>query len=335
MEKQMTKAQGESHRHHFTPRWHLRRFAHPGRKHKEEILVYGFREKIIKPIGTMSVGRQNDFNRLEIKGEAPDWLEDQWTEKYESPARVVIDRIVETNALPDDAESLNTLIVFLALLYSRNPRQRKMTKDLRQLIWQHLGARGVQSDEYWEASLKECEREGLEIAGLERRKLADAIGKGNLTVVPLSPVATLQDDTTHADAMLRLFKAMHWKLVEATPQEEFWTSDYPVIVFPGVDKKQCCFFPISPTLGLIGEAVHGKPPRFTRENMGFLNALEAQSAEHFVVMRDPERVTLFSDAAGPQNWRVLIDGTRNPDRYLPEALLVPKASPTTPFFKKT
>jgi hypothetical protein len=295
--------------------------------------VYAVRGKVTKSISAMSVGRQNDFNKLEIEGREPDWLETQWTDEYESPAGEVIDRIVATNALPDDVQSLNTLIVFLALLYSRNPRQRKMTEDFRQLLWQRRAARGVQSDENWKAFLEECAREGLEVAGLERRKLADAIGKGTFRVVALSPVASLQDDSTHADAMLRIFNTLHWKLVEAAPQEEFWTADYPVIMFPAGGKTQTCFFPISPTVGLIGEAVRDKLPRFNRKNMGFLNALEAQSAEHFVAMRDPERVSLFSDATGAQNWRVLIDGTRNPNRYLPGALLVPKASPVTPFFK--
>lgn len=148
----------DSRNHHFTPRWYLRRFAHPEpKKNLDEILVYGFKEKEVKRMSARGIGAQHDFNRLEIDSAEPTWLETQWTENHETPAKLVIDGIDATGSMPN-VEDMETLIRFLSLLFSRNPRMRKMNFEGKQMMFQRLAKNAVSSNEGWNSFVEWCGR---------------------------------------------------------------------------------------------------------------------------------------------------------------------------------
>lgn len=323
----------DSRNHHFTPRWYLRRFAHPGpKKNKDEILVYGFAKKEVTRISARGVGAKTDFNRLEIEGVEPTWLETQWTKNHETPARVVIESIDSTGSLPN-AEDKETLLRFLSLLFSRNPRARKMAFKWDQMFLQEFAKKAVLSKEQWSSFAEWCELEGIDIGTLQQQQLAEALAKNERLVLKHNPLASFQTEQILASYTLVRFMAREWLLVESAPGEEFWTSDYPVLEFSQSPGNTDIFFPLSPTRGLVGQQLIGHPPpNLTRKNMGFLNAHQAISAEHFVVMRDPRRITLYHDDTGPQHWTRLIDGTRYQDRFLPRPFLWPRRAPVFEFW---
>ena len=324
----------DSRNHHFTPRWYLRRFAHSGpKKNDDEILVYGFAKKEVTRMSARGVGAKNDFNRLEIDGAKPTWLETQWTDNHETPARVVIEGIDSTGSLPS-AEDTETLLRFLSLLFIRNPRIRKINPEWYQMCLQELAKNAVLSNEGWGSFVEWCELEGIDFGSQRREPLAEALAKNAKVVLGNNPLATFQLEQTVATHTLDRFRERERLLVESAPGEEFWTSDYPVLEFSQSADNTDIFFPLSPTRGLIGQQLIGHPPpQLTRANMGFLNAHQAISAEHFVVMRDPSRITLFHDDTGPQHWPRLVSGTRHQDRFLPQPLLWPRGAPVLKFWK--
>lgn len=324
----------DSRNHHFTPRWYLRRFAHPGpKKNKDEILVYGFAKKEVTRMSARGVGAKNDFNRLEIEGAKPTWLETQWTHNHETPARVVIEGIDSTGSLPS-ADDMETLLRFLSLLFSRNPRVRKMSRESKQMCLQKLAKNAVLSDEGWSSFEEWCELEGIDFGTLRQDELAEALAKNAKVDIEHNPFATFQSEQILATHTFLRFMAREWFLVESAPGEEFWTSDYPVLEFSQSADNTDIFFPLSPTRGLVGQQLIGHPPpNLNRANMGFLNAHQAISAEHYVVMRDPKRITLYHDDTGPQHWTRLIDGTRYQDRFLPHPFLWPRRAPVFKFWK--
>lgn len=295
--------------------------------------MYGFAKKKGTRMSARGVGAQNDFNRLEIEGANPTWLETQWTDNHETPARVVIEGIDSTGSLPG-TEDKETLIRFLSLLFSRNPRIRKMNFAWNQRMFQELAKNAALSNEGWNSFVEWCELEGIDLGRLRQEELTEAVAKNAKFTVGNIPNATFQLEQHLASGTLARFKAREWIIVEAAPKEEFWTSDYPVLEIPQSGGTTDIFFPLSPTRGLIGQQLIGHPPpQLTRANMGFLNAIQAESAEHFVVMRDPERITLFHDDTGPKHWPLLIDGTRNKDRLTTRILLQPRGAPVFEFWK--
>lgn len=334
IEQRPARTMNDSRNHHFTPRWYLRRFAHPElKKNKDEILVYGFAEKKVKRMSARGIGAQNDFNRLEIDGAEPTWIETQWTENHETPAKIVIDGIDATGSLPG-AEDMETLIRFLSLLFSRNPRIRKMNFEFKQMMFQGLAKKAVSSNEGWNSFVEWCVLEGIDLGKFRQEELTEASAK-NATIATLSaPNATFQLEQRLASGTHVEFRAREWILVEAAPKEEFWTSDYPVLQIPQPDGTTDIFFPLCPTRALIGQQPIGHPPpQLNQANMGFINAMQAQSAEHFVVMRDPKRITLYHDDTGPQHWPHLIDGTRDKYKLGSRFSLQPRRAPIFPFWK--
>lgn len=324
----------DSRNHHFTPRWYLRRFAHSGpKKNNDEILVYGFAKKEVTRISARGVGAKNDFNRLEIDGAKPTWLETQWTDDHETPARVVIEGIDSTGSLPK-AEDLETLLRFLSLLFCRNPRMRKMNGKFDQMLLQEFAEKAVLSNEGWSSFAEWCELAGYDFGTLRKEGLAEALAKNGKVEIVDNPFATFQCEQILATQTLVGFRAREWLLVESASGEEFWTSDYPVLEFSQSANNTDIFFPLSPTRCLVGQQLIGcPPPKLSRTNMGYLNAHQASSAEHFVVMRDPSRITLYHDDTGPQHWTRLIDGTRYQDRLLPRVRLWPRGAPVFGFWK--
>jgi len=279
------------------------------------------------------IGAKNDFNRLKIEGAKPTWLETQWTHNHEAPARVVIEGIDSTGSLPG-AEDKETLLRFLSLLFSRNPRLRRMNVEWKQRCLQEFAKQAVLSNEGWSSFVEYCELEGIDFGSLRREELAEALARNAKVNMEHDPLATFQLEQILATDTLERFRAREWTLVESARGEEFWTSDYPVLEIPQVPDNTDIFFPLSPTLGLMGQpsAVH-PPPKLNRANMGFLNALQAQSAEHFIVMRDPSRITLYHDDTGPQHWTRLIEGTRHQDRLITQLLAWPRGAPVREFWK--
>lgn len=322
--------------HHFTPRWYLRRFSHrEPKKNHDELLVYGFAKKEVTRLSARGVGAKNDFNRLDLDGAKPAWLETQWTDLYETPARAVIEGIDSTGSLPG-ANDMEALILFLSLLNARNPRQRKWSCNFAQMFFQEFAKRAVLSDERWSSFVEYCALEQIDIGTLRREELVEAFAKNQQISIKGTPLATFRSEQIQASAILRDFIAREWLLVTSAKGEEFWTSDYPVlrIPLPGRSNITDIFFPLSPTLGLIGQRLIGYPaPIFNRANMGFVNALQAESAEHFVVMRDPRYITLYHDDTGPQHWTRLIDGTRHQNRFSPQLSLWPRKAPVFNFWK--
>ena len=279
------------------------------------------------------IGAQNDFNRLEIEGAKPTWLETQWTNIHETPAKVVIEGIDSTDTLPGP-EDKETLLRFLSLLFSRNPRIRKMNLELKQRMLQELAKNAILSNEGWSSFVEWCKLEGIDLGTLRKDELAEALAKNAKVTLGNIPHATFELEQHLASGILGQFRAREWMLVESAPGEEFWTSDYPVLEILQSGGTTDIFFPLSPTRGLIGQQLIGHPPpQLTRANMGFFNAIQAESAEHFVVMRNPKRITLFHDDSGPKHWPHLIDGTRHKDRLKTRILLQPRGAPIFEFWK--
>ncbi len=209
-----------------------------------------------------------------------------------------------------------------------------MDLEFKQMLLQESIKRAILSNQGWGSFGKYCKLERIDLGTLRQEQFAAALAKRAKVGMERDPLATFQLEQSLATDTLRRFRAREWLLVASAAGEEFWTSDYPVLEIPCSADITDIFFPLTPTRGLIGQQLIGHPPpKLNRANMGFLNTLQARSAEHFVVMRDPSRITLFHDDTGPQHWMRLVDGTRQQDRLLPQLSVRPSEAPVHGFWK--
>ena len=109
-------------KHHYIPQFYLRGFLDRNLK-KEQFHVIDKVERRHFVTTPRNVGSQTDFNRVNVQRKSIDAAEKLFAEIEGEVARV-LKGIEENTTLPEDANDMETLIYFVALLYMHNPQIR-------------------------------------------------------------------------------------------------------------------------------------------------------------------------------------------------------------------
>ncbi len=216
-------------RHHFISQFYLAGFSPSGSV--DDILwvtdLHQHKQWQDKP---KNVGYEKHFNRIEVPGYAPDYMEKVWSDVLEGPAAEVIRNISELHELPD-GEDRNVLMNLVAVFGIRGPRFRenirradehvhsiildylRSDKDLFESIRDKMNAAREPSDE------------PLEDLSFEDFK--EFVGTHDLKLeVPTT--RHVFDEIDLLDTIVPLVHARKWTLMIAPDECEFITCDRPV-----------------------------------------------------------------------------------------------------------
>ena len=126
-------------------------------KQKPELLSFDTTQRKCFRTAPDNVALEKDFNTIDLEGQPPDAFEKALAE-VESDIGPALARIIDVKSFaPKDRELLLTLI---ALLYTRNPRFREMTRGLGESLAKRKLEIALSSPEKWKAELKKSQADG-------------------------------------------------------------------------------------------------------------------------------------------------------------------------------
>ncbi len=240
-----------SHRHHFVSNCYLARFTDTGTKHGR-LCVFDskalrfFRQK------PKNVAYEVDFNRVDIKGQAPDSLEAIFGQ-MEGKTASVIERICREGQIPHD-EEFSYVLNLIALFAVRNPAMRRSMAATRHHTHRVLLDLLASDRNLYENHVRMARASGF-VSGpdVPFEKMQPVLRTHK--PIEILPQEHLQVELGVFQSILEAVSSRSWCLATATSDApDFVTCDHPAsLLF-----KQLVF-PIDPRHALIGERDDSAP----------------------------------------------------------------------------
>jgi hypothetical protein len=246
--------------HHYLPQGYLGGFTDAGTRagHLHVFDLAAGKSFRTRP---RNVAAEKDFNRIEVAGRPPDFLE-KGLGALEDKARAVIREMGQTKQRAKD-EDLVYVINLISLLVVRNPRARTSLTRANQQIAKTIGEMLVSNRKVWEYQLSKA-REGGYVTGpnVSFEQMKEFVDGGQYTI-EVARESLIRTELSVFHEVLQSVGSRYWSLLDATPNApDFITCDHPVtLVFKdpkangpiGVGLKQTeIVFPISPRQALRG-----------------------------------------------------------------------------------
>ena len=287
--------------HHFLSRCYLKGFAvRLQKKNRYQIQVYDRFERRVFPNSIDNIGKERDFNRIEIEGVAPDTLETGLA-RFEDKLAPALERAIGECKFHND-EDRAFVLNFVALLALRNPRWRQRMAEFREHTIRLMMDMVLSSKERFEKQIAVARRDGFldeknEISYEEVKKFhAEGAFK-----IEIPNELRIQSEMNGVDALLpHLFKR-NWIFLKAAPNSAgFITSDHPVVLvwsdpartgrsyppgfgLPGTE----VMFPLSTRLAMIGAfEIRNGTMEASEEMVAHLNGAVVATATRQVYARD-------------------------------------------------
>jgi hypothetical protein len=262
-----------------------------------------------------------DFNRIEVDGARPDFVEAELG-KWEGQISRSIKDIVSSRSL-SDPRHLEDVVLLASMLSIRTPRFRQIVKktqiDIYKLTVEYL----LSSRDRWEeaariASARQSSGLNNEAHYEDVRRLYD---RGSFEIdAEIQTGYYVQKEFSILPKISELMMQRNWGLLYAPPETGgFITSDHPLVVTwtkplsshygPGLGlRNTSVIMPLSPSLTLVGrfESV----PRFETLGPGQvarLNGRAAYHAERQVFARDMNFYYVLSNHEQPRKASKLIE----------------------------
>lgn len=256
-------AGGHSRNHHWVPQCYLKGFA---RSRSKNALLYVTDFKAARCFTTIprNVASARDFNRVEIEGVAPDYVE-SGVAQFEKKLDGALERICRDRDIVD-ADDHNLVLNLIALLAVRNPGMRENVRRTQEQILKRVLDPTLATRERYEANFSDAHRAGALDAGdiLPYEQMRDFVDRDQYTI-SVSTTHHVQRELELVDTVLPLLGQRKWLVVRALPDSGgFITSDHPVVLQwtkvpsktlspPGFAVKDSeVLFPISHDLAMIG-----------------------------------------------------------------------------------
>ena len=246
--------------HHFVPQGYLGAFTDTGTRDGQ---LYAFDLTNQKSFRTRprNVAAKKDFNRFEMEGQPPDFLEKGFGE-LENKAIAVIRGMGQTKQRAKD-EDLVYVINLISLLIVRNPRARRSVTRARQQTAKNIGEMLISDKKVWENHLRKA-READHIAGpgVSFERMKEFVEGGRYTI-KVTTEALIRTELSAFDQVLQSVGSRRWSLIDAVSHApDFITCDHPITLVSndpeargpvGVGLKQTeIVFPINPRQALLG-----------------------------------------------------------------------------------
>ncbi len=214
---------------HWVPQCYLKGFT-KGRSKKSQLHVVDFetgRQFQTKP---RNVASQRDFNRVDLEGVDPDFVETSLG-AFETSLGKALDRICKSGGIVD-AEDHNLILNFIALLAVRNPGMRENVRRAEEQLMKRIMDLTLATKERYETSFAKAALAGALSSEdiLPYEQMRDFVDRGEYTL-SLSTTRHVQRELRSIDTILPLLGQRKWLIARALPDTGgFITSDHPVIL---------------------------------------------------------------------------------------------------------
>jgi len=212
--------------HHFLPQGYLRQFSDSGNR-QGRVHVFDLTSGKTFCTNPRNVAARKDFNRVELDGQPPDFLETQLA-GLEDKAVSVIREMTQSDQLPRN-EDLVWVINLIALLLVRNPRARESLRRAKVQTAKIIGQMLVTDQRVYENHMRGARESGY-IAGegvpFERMK---TFVEGGEYTIEVEQHALIRTEMSAFDGVLNTIGRRFWSLLSATKDApDFVTCDHPV-----------------------------------------------------------------------------------------------------------
>lgn len=208
--------------HHFLPQGYLRGFD-ADQSRRRRVQVFDLEGRKSFPTNVRNIAAERNFNRIDVKGLAPDALENGLGAQ-EQLFSTAIDRIAASSTL--EAEALGTVLYWVGLFYLRNPRVRALMTSVLDDTVKRIMRLSVETPE---AHAKTMERIGVppERAASGYSTVKRFVEQGNYRI-EMPREDHIAREFRDAERMVPLLNARTWMLIHAGAHTGgFVTSDNP------------------------------------------------------------------------------------------------------------
>ncbi len=244
--------------HHFLSQCYLKGFTY-GQSKKSKLAVIDIKRNISFETIPRNVGGVRDFNRIEIEGVDPNFLEHELS-KFESQVAITFKNLRKT--LDFSGETKSIILSFIALIACRSPKMRESMGQIGSHIAESIISRDLESKEVWESQIHNLNEN---ISYEDAKKIFES----KKYTIEVSREGHICTEMSLIDHITHLLFIRRWLLLIADKKSgPFITTDSPVNLLwkypekispflrdsPGFGLKETqVYFPISQELALIGE----------------------------------------------------------------------------------
>lgn len=232
-------------KHHFVPQSYLAEFTDTGTK-DGVLCVFDFKaHKFFRQI-PRNVAWEIDFNRVDVDGHPPDFLEFKFGE-MEGQAASAIRQTCAESRLPED-DQLNYILNLMALLAVRNPAMRRSVTAARRHERRIIGDLLASDRRLYESHVRRA-REGGFVSGPEVpfEQMREVFRRDD--PIEINPQEHLQTELRVFREILSSLGSRSWSLlIGARDAPDFVTCDHPVSL-----AYRQTVFPISTRHAVLGD----------------------------------------------------------------------------------
>lgn len=254
-------AVGAKSNHHYIPQFYLRAFA-DGYKRKAKVYAIDLEQKKSFKTLVRNVGSRRHFNRVEIDGVCPNFVEDV-TAEIEALIAPHVANIIEEQRFPT-ADHKTSLLHLMSNTAARNPRIRGNLEEFRIRVTKKLLSVLTATEARWQSEIDKLKAEGFpfkkEVSYEEVRRLVEE----DKLEFAVDQTVLISHELKAAEVVFEELKKRNWCFIKPTANNFFITSDNPTSLVwsdrhrsgawpPGYAvRKTTVFFPISTSLMLVG-----------------------------------------------------------------------------------
>lgn len=290
--------------HHYLPQGYLGGFTDTGTRDGQLHVFDLVTKKSFRP-RPRNVAAEKDFNRFEMGGQPPDFLETGFG-KVESKATEVMRQMSETHNLAKD-EDLVYVINLFTLLTVRNPRARRSLTRSQQQVAKTIAEMLVSDRKVWERHHRKAREAGYVTGAEVPFERVKGFVDGEQFTIDVPRETLIRTELSAFDAVLKCIGTRYWSLLNAAPDApDFITCDHPItLVFKdpnmrgpiGVGLRNTeMVVPISPRQALLGVFEEPFQPAVTIKPRGVaaMNTRILRHADRQLYCRLPQIAVLKS-----------------------------------------
>jgi hypothetical protein len=250
--------------HHFLSQCYLKGFTR-GKSKKSKLAVIDLKGKKSFETTPRNVGGVRDFNRVEIEGVDPNYLESELS-KFEGLAATALKQLRET--LDFSGETKDVILNLIALIAVRSPERREHMRQFEAQIAERIMGMTLDSKGKWEGQvnkLNEDEKPSTKVSYEDAKEFFES----KKYTIEVAREHHIRMEMVQVDAILPCLFGRQWMLITSDDESgPFITTDRPMNLSwinpeevppfyrssPGFGLKGTeVYFPISQDLALIGE----------------------------------------------------------------------------------
>lgn len=236
----------EPRKHHFLSQCYLKNFSMDPKGRQIYVVDSGNQSSYIAAV--KDVAQERDFNRIDIEGYDPNFIEKELS-KIESGISAAIKNMMCGGAFKNDTR--NYLLILIALLAIRTPRRREHFSSFHSEVAYKALEVSLATKERWEASqLKYPEdkratyEEAKEFCKKQEFKLS------------VTREYSIQTEFNLVREILPYLDARNWQIIINPPEEQYMTSDNPVVLLWDNPSSIPPIYRHSPGFGMTGTTVY-------------------------------------------------------------------------------